>query len=32
MDKLDPQELVACAAAMAVMACEVASAPVALPR
>jgi carboxypeptidase Q len=32
MDKLDPRELSACAAAMAVMAWQVADAPVALPR
>ena len=32
MDKLDPRELSACAAAMAVMAWQVANAPVALPR
>src|SRR5580658_9727985 len=32
MDKLDPRELSACAAAMAVMAWQVAEAPVALPR
>jgi carboxypeptidase Q len=32
MDKLNPRELSACAAAMAVMAWQVADAPVALPR
>ena len=32
MDKLDPHELSACAATMAVMAWQVADAPVALPR
>jgi hypothetical protein len=32
MDKLDPHELSACAAAMAAMAWQVADAPEALPR